>query len=201
MEIDNANSNFVLENSNDLIKVTIQGQKQWRWLFPSLFIFLANGLCLLPIFGLILIGMAQKYLTGILQWVIPTIILGLFLFILYKKFLDVETFFDRETVEIREQSITIEKAGLLRFKTRKVFAAEDIKGLTASSPIREQFNLLNFLPFASSSLGAFMIWTNHWLKPFYNFGRGVSQPDAQNLLNTVYRMFPNYRNIQIGTRQ
>jgi len=78
--IDNVDSNFVIENLIDSIKVTIHGRKKWGWFLPALFVFLANGFCGLPILGVVLIGFVQKYLPEIIQGVVLFVLLGLYLY-------------------------------------------------------------------------------------------------------------------------
>ena len=119
--IDPVSSNFVVENSIDSIKVTIHGRKQWGWFLPSLFVFLANGFCFLPILGLVLVGVVQKYLPGIIQSIVLIVFLSLYLslylLILYRKFLEVIGYiFEKEAIEISEQSIKIERSGFLGFR-------------------------------------------------------------------------------------
>jgi Ca2+/Na+ antiporter len=194
MVIDNAANNFVVESLITSIRVTIHRRKQWGWFLPSLFVFLANGFCFLPIIGIVIASYVQKYLPEIIQGIVLLFLFGLYLFILYKKsFETFEYIFDKETIEIDDQSITIERSGFLGLKSRKVFLAENIKGLTTSFSLSEQFNFLSRLPFASSNIGAFMIWHGRGLRPFYNFGKGVSQSEAQNFVNMVYMKFPKYR--------
>lgn len=170
------------------------GAKKWGWFLPSLFVFLANGFCFLPILGLVITSYVQKYLPEIIQGLILLLLFGLYLFILYKKsFETFEYIFDKETIEIDDQSIIVERSGFLGLRSRKVFLAENIKGITTSFSVSEQFSFLSRLPFTSSSIGAFMIWHGRGLRSFYNFGKDVSQPEAQNLINTVYMRFPKYR--------
>ncbi len=38
-----------------------------------------------------------------------------------------------------------------------------------------------------------MIWHSHWMIPVYIFGKGVSQSEAQNVVNMVHMKFQNYR--------
>jgi hypothetical protein len=172
----------------------MHGRKKWGCFLPSLFVFLANGFCLIPILGLVIASYVQKYLPEIIQGIVLLFLFGLYLFILYKKsFETFEYIFDKEIVEIDDQSITVERSGFLGLKSRKVFLAENIKGITTSFSVSEQFNFLSRLPFTSSNIGAFMIWHGRGMRPFYNFGKGVSQPEAQNLINAVYLKFPKYR--------
>jgi len=185
--------NFVVESSITSIKATIHGRKKWVWFLPSLFVFLINAFCLLPILGLVIGSLAQKYLPGNIQAAVFLLLLCLYLFILYKKSFDtLEYVFDKETIEINDERITVEKSGFLGLRNKKAFLAENIRGMTTSLSTSEQFSSISHPPFLSSSLGAFMIWQNG-IKPFYNFGKGVSQSDAQNLINTIYSRFPKYR--------
>ena len=194
MIIDNTASNFVVESSIASIKVTIHGSKKWGWFLPSLFIFLVNGFCFLSILGLVVASYVQKYLPEVLQCLVLLFLFGLYLFILYKKsFETFEYIFNKETIEINDESITIERSGFPGLKNRKVFLAENIKGITTSFSVTEQLNFLSRLPLLSSNIGAFMIWHSHGIRPFYNFGKGVSQNEAQNFINMVYMKFPKYR--------
>jgi hypothetical protein len=194
MIIDNAARNFVVESLITSIKVTIYGRKKWGLFLPSLFVFLANGFCFLPLIGIVIASYVQKYLPEFIQGIVLLFLFGLYLFILYKKsFETFEYVFDKETVEIDDESITIERSGFLGLKSRKVFFAENIKGLTTSFSVTEQFNFLNRFPFMNSNIGAFMIWHGRRLRPFYSFGKSVSQSDAQNFANVVYMKFPKYR--------
>jgi hypothetical protein len=194
MILNNTASNFVVESLMTSIKVTIQGRRKWGWFLPSLFVLLLNGLCFLPILGLALVSYLQNYLPEIIQGIVLLFLFSLYLYILYKKsFETVEYLFDKEVVEINNQSITIERSGFVGLKSRKVFLAENIKGLTTSFSVSAQFGLLSRFPFTYSSIGAFMIWRGHGMKAFYNFGKGVSQSEAQNFVNMVYMKFPKYR--------
>lgn len=194
MIIDNTASNFVVESLITSLKVTIHGRKKWGLFFLSLFVFLFYGFCFMPMLGLVIASNLQKYLPEIIQGIVLLFLFGLYLFILYKKsFETFEYIFDKEIVEIDDQSITVERSGFLGLKSRKVFLAENIKGITTSFSVPEQFNFLSRLPFTSSNIGAFMIWHGRGMRPFYNFGKGVSQSEAQNLINTVYLKFPKYR--------
>ena len=196
--IDNAANNFMVEIMIDSIKATIIGRRKWGWFFPSLFVSLFNGFCVLPLLGLFLMSAAQKYLPGIIQIIVLILLLGLYLIVLYNKLLEtLEYIFDKETIEINEQSIKIERSGFLGFRTRKVYFAGNIKGFTTSFSFSERFSFLNRLPFTSSSLGGFLIWHGRGMRPFYNFGKGVAQSDAQNLIDIVYRKYPQYR--YVGT--
>jgi len=105
----------------------------------------------------------------------------------------IEYIFDKEVIEIDDQAIKIERSGFLGFRNRKVYLAKNIKGVTTSFSLSEQFNFLNRLPFTSSNIGAFMIWRIHGIRPFYNFGKGISQTNAQNIIDAIYRKFPQYR--------
>jgi hypothetical protein len=203
MVIENVSNNLVIENSIDLIKVTIRGNKKWGWFLLSFITFIVNGFCILPILCLATISIVQKflltqqYLSAALQVIVLVVVLILFmclyLIILYRKFPEaIEFLFDSEIIQISEQSISIERSGFLGFRTKKVFLAENIKGLVISSPITEQLGFLNRSPFVSTNIGAFMVWHGRGFKRFYNFGRNVSQLDAQNLIATVYRKFPKY---------
>jgi hypothetical protein len=117
-----------------------------------------------------------------------------YFYVLYKKFLEaIEYVFDKEIIEIDEQSVRIERSGFLGLRARRVFLADNVKGINTTFSFPEKFNFLSRLPFTSSNIGAFVIWHGHGMRPFYNFGRGVSQQDAQNLLDTIYRKFPKYR--------
>lgn len=193
MTINQKSSNFVVEDSFSSIKATIYGNPKWGLFLPSLFVFLAQIFCILPIFGLTLLGIVQKNFPEAIQSMIMLVAFGLCLYILYKKFLEIAEYAaTQEIVEIDNQSITIEKSGFLFFKIRKTFLAEDVRGITASFYIQEQFNFLNRVPFAASRFGAFVIWQNRIFKPFYNFGNNVAQSDAELFLESVYRKFPKY---------
>jgi hypothetical protein len=194
--IEQTANNFTVENLIDSIRVTIQGRKKYGWFLLSLFPIVFIGFCGFPILGLSLIGVVQKYLPGILQGIVLLAFLVLFIYLLYKKILEaVEYVFDKEVIEINEQSIKIERSGFLNIRIKKVYLAGKIKGLTTSFSVSDQFRFLTHLPFTSNSIGAFMVWHVHGIRPFYNFGRGVSQSDAQNFIETVYRRFPKYRYI------
>jgi hypothetical protein len=194
MTINQTSSNFVVDDSFSSIKVTIYGNPKWGLFLPSLFVFLAQTFCILPILGLALLGIVQKNFSEAIQSIIMFAAFGLYLYILYKKLLEIAEYAStQEIVEIDNQSITVEKSGFLFFKVRKTFLAENIKAITASFYIQEQFNFLNRVPFASSSFGAFMIWQGRIFKPFYNFGNNVAQSDAELFLESVYRKFPKYR--------
>ena len=119
---------------------------------------------------------------------------ALYLYILYRKLREIAEYAStQEIVEIDDRAITVEKSGFLFFKIKKTFLAENIKGITSSFYIQEQFNFLNRLSFASSSFGAFMVWHDWGFRPFYNFGNSVAQSDAELFLESVYRKFPKYR--------
>jgi hypothetical protein len=202
MIIDNAASNFVVESLISSIKVTIHGRKKWGWFLLSLFVFMANGFCLLPILGIVIASYVRRYLPEIIQGIVLLLYFCLYFFILYKNsFETFEYIFDKETIEIDDQSIIVERSGFLGLRSKRVFLAGNIKGMTTSFPVSKQFSLLTRLTFTSSSIGAFMIWHSRGLIPFYNFGKGVSQPEAQNLINTVYMKFPKYRYTGISKRQ
>jgi hypothetical protein len=194
MIIDNAVKNVVIDSSISSIKFTIQGGKRTGWFLLSFIELLVIGFCFMPLLGLVIANYLHKYLPAILQGIIIIFLLVLYLFIIYKKSL--ETFdyiFDQEIIEIDDRQITIEKTGFLELGYKKVFLAEKIKGITSSFSALSQFNFLSHLPFSSSNIGAFMIWYKHGMRPFYNFGRGVSQPEVQNMLNAIYTKYPKYR--------
>lgn len=194
MIINDTTGRLVVEDSIDSVKVTIHRHRKWGWFLPSFFVIVINGFCFMPISGLVLVGLSQQYLPKMMQSVVLVLLLGLFLYILYTKFLEtLEYIFDKETIEIDDQSITIERSGFLGFRNRKVYWAEYVKGMTTSFSLTDRLNFLNRLPFASSNIGAFMIWHGHGIVPFSNFGKGVSQAEAQKAMDAIYRRFPKYR--------
>lgn len=187
-------NNFFVENSFSSIKATIRGHKKWGMFLLSLVRFVFIGLCGLPIMGFMLISYVNEHLPEIIQGIAPFVIAGLLFYTLYKKFPEtIEYIFDKETIDIDGQSITVERSGFLGFRTRKVFLAEKIKGMTTSLSILENSNFPNIIPSLSSSYGAFLIWHGRGLRPFYNFGYHVSQSDANNFIGQVYLKFPVYR--------
>ena len=194
MTINQTNSNFVVEDSSTSIKAIIYGSPKWGLFLPSFFVFLAQAFCILPILGLALLGVMQNNFSETVQGIVLFIAFGLYLYILYKKLLEIADYAStQEIVEIDDRSVTVEKSGFLFFKIRKTFLSENIKGITASFYIQEQFNFLSRRPFSSSSFGAFMIWQGKFFKPFYSFGNNVAQSDAESFLESIYRKFPKYR--------
>ena len=194
MIYENVSDNFVVENSFTSIKVTIRGRKKWGAFLPAFFVFLVQGFCFLPVVGLLLFGFVQKNFSEAIQGIISLSAFTLYLYILYKKSLEAfEHIFDIETIEIDNDSISVEKSGFLGLKTKKVFLAENINGLFTSLHVSEQFNFLNRVPFVSPKLSTFMIWHNRGLKQLYTFGDNVSQLEAEMFLETVYKKYPKYR--------
>lgn len=199
MSTGSTSRNYVFEDLFNSIRITIQTNKRWGWFLPSLFIFVMNGFCALPILGLMLAGIAQKYLPKTALSLVLFLIVALFIYILYKKLLEtLEHLFDKEVVEIDDYSIKIERSGFLGFKNRRTYLAESINGIALSFPLFEQFGFLNRLPLVSpKNIGSFVIWEKHKLKAISDFGRGISQEDAQTIIESVYRKFPKYR--YVGT--
>jgi hypothetical protein len=194
MMVDYKVGDFVIDQLVDSIRVTFDSQKNWGWFIFSFISFLIYVFILLPIMGLILMGLVGKYIIGIFQNIFLVFLIGLYLYILYKRFLDtLEFIFDKEIVEVNEQSIKIEKTGVLGIRSRKLFLAKNIKGLTTSFSMSGQFNFINRIPFFSSKVGAFIIWHGRLIRPIYYFGKDVSQRDAQNFIDIVYRKFPIYK--------
>ena len=126
----------------------------------------------------------------VLVWIL---LLGVIIYIVYIKFLEVVRYaFDKEVIEINHQIVLIEKSGL-GFKSRKKFASENIKGITISYAFSKPINLLLRISFLSSEADSFILWKRHGLSKFYMFGRSLSQPEAQSIVNTILNRFPQYQ--------
>jgi hypothetical protein len=187
-------SNIIVEHSPESVKATIVGRKNRGWFLLTFIMVAVAGLCILPVVGIALINYLSQELPLAFQAIVYFVLFGIYLFILYKKFREVfENIFDKEIVEICERSIKIEKAGLFGLRSRKEFLAQNIKGITACSTMNGQVGIFLYRPLTITGIGAFMIWHSHGFNPFYNFGKGVSQIDAQNLIKIVYGRFPKYR--------
>ena len=100
--------------------------------------------------------------------------------------------FEKEIIEINNQAIIIEKSGF-GLKSRREYSAENIKGITLLSLVKTQFDWFKRLPFLSTDVDAFMLWHSHRLKILRSFGKGLSQSDAQIILDTILNKFPQYR--------
>ena len=202
MKIDNATGNLVVESSITSIKATIHQRKQWGWFSIALPEFLLNLLWFLFLVLLLIVIFMQKYF---IFGIVLLFLFGLYLLYLYSRAFETLKFlFDKETIEVDDQSITIERSGFLGLKRRKVFSAKNIKGLTVTSTFSMQgkrnfLGGLSRLPFISSNLDAFMIWHGRgsiWRgrgPRRFSFGTGVAQPEAQNFLKMVYMQFPKYQ--------
>ena len=194
MTVNQTDSDFVIEDSFTSLKATSHGSAKWAMFLPSLVTFLAQAFCFLPVVGLGLSSYVQKNFSEAIQsmiWLFALVVVGLFL---YRELLEIAEYaYTEEVILIDEHSITVEKSGFLFLKTRKIFPAENVRGILSSSFVREQFNPLRRLPFASSGFGAFMIYQDRLWKPFYTFGKSISKREAESFLESVYRKFPKYR--------
>lgn len=184
--------NVTVDDTLNSVKITIITQKRWGWFVMSLFSWGVMAFCALPIVGLILISVLQNYLpenTNILIWLLVG---GFMLYLIYSKFQEVlEYVFDKEIIEIDYQSVKIEKYGS-GFKSKKEYSADNIKKITTlffGGTNRE----IRRSPFVNSNIPAFMMWRNRGLKRYRSFGRGVDLADAQNILETIYSKFPQYK--------
>ncbi len=187
-------SNVIVENTSGVIKIVINGQKKWVWFVLLLSQWIFVGLCLLPFGGLMLFAVLQDFLPIYLNISLVGVCVGGFaIYLLYTKFRQtLEYIFDQEIIEIDHLSVKIEKSGF-SFKSRKVYPAENIKKITVlfssggtNMPVRRS-------PYVNSNLPVFILWHNHGLKRYHVFGKGVDLADAQNILETIYNRFPQYR--------
>ncbi len=185
--------NVVLDDTLNSVKVTINTQKRWMWFVMSLFQLAFVGLCALPIVGLIVISILQGYLPKNLNFLIWVFVGGLVLYLIYTQFQEaLEYVFDKETIEIDNLSVKIEKYGL-GFKSRKEYSADNIKKITTMFSFGGTNVVIRRSPFVNSNMPAFMMWHNRGLKRYRSFGRAVDLADAQSILETIYSRFPQYK--------
>ena len=185
--------NIILDEQPASLRITINSQKRWGMFILSLFQWIFIGLCALPIIGLVSISILQKYLPTYLNIPIWIIVAGLALYLIYTKFQGaLEYIFDKEIIEIDNQSVTIEKYGS-SFKSRKEYPADNIKKITALFSFAGTNMVIRRSPFVNPNMPAFMMWHERGLKRFRSFGRSVDLADAQNILETIYSKFPQYK--------
>jgi hypothetical protein len=95
-------------------------------------------------------------------------------------------------IEIDNLSVKIEEYGS-GFKSRKEYAADNIKKITAMFAFGGANVAIRRSPFISSNMPTFMMWHNRGLKRYRSFGRAIDLVDAQNILETIYSKFPQYK--------
>jgi hypothetical protein len=119
----------------------------------------------------------------------------LYIHTIRRKFIElIDYVFDKETIEVNESQIIVERSGFLGLRTKKFILAADIKGITGSFAFSGQSNFLNSIPFASSTLGSILIWNNRSrFRPFYVYGKGLSQSDAILVIDKILRKYPKYK--------
>ena len=203
-------NNFVLENTSDSIRISVHGYKRWGSFLTSLIWLVILAIFILPFVG----GLLITFLIGIptifpkisevaipeaLLKIAPTVILlvfgGLYLYILIPRLSTaVDALLDREIIEIDNQKIYIERSGFLGYTKRKLYLAENVKGITTlfSVPVRPKF-LNNFLFGSSSGAGNLVILLTSQVRRLYRCGKDISRLDADNIVDIVYRKFPKYR--------
>ncbi len=80
------------------------------------------------------------------------------------------------------------------FKLEKEYPAENIQKVTTLIPVIRPTKLMIRIPFVNIlKAGGFIIWQSSGLKRFRFIGRGISQTDAQIVLDRVYSKFPQYK--------
>jgi hypothetical protein len=99
----------------------------------------------------------------------------------------------KETIEIKDESIIIEKSGSLGFYRKITIKDDNIHGITTSFHFTHLSKFGFLIPFRSTIDGAFLIWFRHGWRKYYSFGKDVSLQDTQNMINTIYKKFPKYR--------
>jgi hypothetical protein len=187
-------NNLVVEDLFSSIRGTSHRPKKWGAFVVGLFVFLVQGLFIFPLVGIAIAGVAQQYLPLLLQIPLYLITFVTYVYIFYGKFLElVETVSDTETVDIDNDSITVQKSGFLGIRLTKRFSAENIKGLTTSFAFVARFKWLGRLPLVASSVGAFALWLDRRTRPIYFFGINVPETEAQDFVATVCSKFPKYR--------
>lgn len=127
--------------------------------------------------------------------IVAVLLVLLYIFTIQRKFFEmIENVFDKETIEVNESQIIVERSGFFGLKTRKTILAEDVKGITGSLVLGDQFGFLNNIPFAALSLGSIMIWkTKSGFRPFWFYGKGLSHSDALQVIEAFLQRYPNYR--------
>lgn len=185
--------NVILDDTLTSVKITINTRKRWVWFAMSLFPLAMFGLCALPVFGLFLIALLQEYLPESMNIVIWFVVGAFVLYVLYARFQDtLEYLFDKEVIEIDNFSVKIENS-TSGFKSTKEYAADNIKKITTMFSLGGTNVITKRSPFINSNMPAFMIWHNRGLKRHRTFGRAVDLADAQRILETIYRRFPQYK--------
>ena len=185
--------NVVVDDTLNSVLVTIHTRKRWGWFVMSLFQLAFIGLCVLPIVGLMAISMLQDYVPRHLSFLIWVLVGGLALYLVYRQFQEaLEYVFDKETIEIDNVSVKIEKCGS-GFNNRKEYSADNIKKITTLFSFGTTSAVTRRSPFVNSNVPAFAIWHHRGLRRYRSFGRAVDLADAQSILETIYRRFPQYK--------
>jgi hypothetical protein len=187
----NTPNRIAIENPMGSIKITIHSRKKWgMFLFAS--IPLLFPVCILVIvFGLgLLYGLPQKDFPLEMK---VGLLLGpwIFLYFIYLNFRGALKYvLDKEIIEIDDQGIRIEKSGFLNFKKKRSYHTEEIRGITSSFSPNNFFGDLMRSPLGLPNYGAFLLWTEYGRD---NFGGGVSEAQAQGILDYICKKFPRYR--------
>ena len=185
--------NIIVDHSFASIKITINTKKRWAFFVMDAFQWIFLGLCGLPILSLIAISLLQNHLPQNLHFLVWLLVGGLFLYLLYTKFMEaLEFVFDKEVIEIDNFSVRIEKYGL-GFSRKKEYLADNIKKITPMFSFGKTNVVLKRSPFINSNMSAFMMWHNRGLKRYRTFGRAVDLADAQRILEMIYTKFPQYK--------
>jgi hypothetical protein len=185
--------NVVVENTITSIKITINSKKRWALFVLSIFPFAFVVLCAMPLLGLVVFSILQKNLPESMSIFILIILGVLALYLIYARFQDdLQLIFDKEVIEIDNQSITMENSGL-GIKSRKEYPADNIKKITMMFSFGGTTGALKRSAFANTNMPVFLMWHNHGLKRYRSFGRAIDIADAQNILETIYSRFPQYK--------
>jgi hypothetical protein len=183
----------VYESTVSSMKVSIHGRKNTLLFLMAFYLLIFNGLCTMPLIGIVIISQVGKVLPAFFQGALIIFIIIIYIFIIkYKSSEVLDYFLDHEDIEIDDQRIKIFRSGFLGITLKKEFFVEQINGIISSFSIRNQSNFKLLSPFTSSNTESLLIWRRHGINPFYSFGRGISQSDAQNILNAIYLRFPKY---------
>ncbi len=191
--INNESENIVIQDSVDSVQITIFQRREWLNLLPNLFAVFISP-CFVVFFFAWISALFTREFPGIIQFLGQLLVVSIFLYSFYSGFRNTIMYgSNKEMIVVEDHAISIEKSGFLIFKIRKVFHAEDIKGISLSYATLELLRFPKFLQYFQPKIGQLMIWRHSRLRPIFNFGKNISRDDAQIILASIFQRFPKYK--------
>jgi len=187
-------ANVSISDSLSSLRIVVSHPPNKIWFTIELVHLVLNGCIVISILGYMFLAAPWQSLPPILVVAVSVLGVSLFCFLFYHAFRhSLQYIYDQEVIDIDNLAVKIERSGA-GFKDFVEFPADHIKAINIHFPDNPNINWLRFLTTANSArIDSFLIQDVRGWKTTHTFGKGIQREEARQILDSIWRRYPQYK--------